>query len=351
MSAPVPDALLERLRVANPVPSEVLQDVAADPGARALLRAILAANAELPARSAPGVLAAGSGRPLTGAQEVVERLRRVDPVTRFAPELPAAARARLGLREAILSGLLDELVPSGGHADDAPGAPAPSPADRSWRRAPAGEAAAPCRRWRRPAVLVPAAAVLAAAAAAAGFGLAPVHPSAPYEVACYPADSLGGSAGVPPAGASPVARCAALWASGAFGQGAPVPPLVTCVLPDGAYAVLPGKDDRACTVVGLPAALSPTSTGGSLAALQQVITDQLNGSACATAAQAEQVLTHELAVLGLGSWSVVTAAAAPPGCATAAIDPGHSLVEVVRLPAAPQATAGASGSSGVSGAT
>jgi hypothetical protein len=108
-------------------------------------------------------------------------------------------------------------------------------------------------------------------------------------------------------GLDPVARCQQVWAGGGMGTPRPAPPLVACVYPSGAVAVLPGRDTATCDKLGLrePAA-GEIDRLRRFDAMQQAIERRLGikHRACVHPATAYRVITAELRAHGFTDWRV-----------------------------------------------
>ena len=104
---------------------------------------------------------------------------------------------------------------------------------------------------------------------------------------------------------APETSCAAAW-NGLFDQPAqPAPPLVTCVLPSGVLAVLPGDSSAICDKLGLPRWTGrfrddPTKVIAFTSAL--VTWNQTN--ACSTGTEAAEAANREIATTQLAKWAV-----------------------------------------------
>jgi hypothetical protein len=124
-------------------------------------------------------------------------------------------------------------------------------------------------------------------------------------------------------GLDPVARCRQVWAEGGFGQGRRVPPLIACVYPSGAVAVIPGKDEREYDEAGFrrPAA-GQIDKLMRFEALEDAIRDRLKAvpGGCPTTEVATEIVTSELRARGFTGWTVTVSDVkgpwAPDGCAT-----------------------------------
>jgi hypothetical protein len=194
--------------------------------------------------------------------------------------------------------------------------PAPElPADRLQRRAEQVMAAftrlqpAAARRRRTVVVAVAALALLALLGVSA---YARLRPGAVTQlgagVGCFARASLRSDVAVVDLdGLDPVARCQQVWASGGMGRPRPAPPLVACVYPSGAVAVLPGRDAAVCDRLGLR-----TPAAGELDRLRrfdrmrQAIDRrlQVRQRACVDPATADRVITAELRAHGFTDWRV-----------------------------------------------
>lgn len=108
-------------------------------------------------------------------------------------------------------------------------------------------------------------------------------------------------------GLDPIARCREVWASGGMGRPRPAPPLVACVYPSGALAVLPGKDSATCDKLGLrEPAVGEIDRLRRFDAMQQAVMQQLGvrHRACVNPATAYRVITAELRASGFTDWRV-----------------------------------------------
>jgi hypothetical protein len=108
-------------------------------------------------------------------------------------------------------------------------------------------------------------------------------------------------------GLDPIARCREVWASGGMGRPRPAPPLVACVYPSGAVAVLPGTDTAVCDELGLrePAA-GELDRLRRFDAMRAAIERRLGVRhlACVDPATAHRVITAELRAHGFTDWRV-----------------------------------------------
>jgi hypothetical protein len=108
-------------------------------------------------------------------------------------------------------------------------------------------------------------------------------------------------------GLDPIARCQEVWAGGGLGRPRPAPPLVTCVYPSGALAVLPGTVPASCDRLGLrePAA-GEIDRLRRFDAMQQAIKRRLGlmHRACIDPATAARAITAELRAHGFTDWRV-----------------------------------------------
>jgi hypothetical protein len=198
--------------------------------------------------------------------------------------------------------------------------PPPAPdlaADRLQRRAgqvmaaftPLPPATARRRRRRTAVVAVAAAALLGLLAVGAYARLRPGPVTQlGAGVGCFTKASLRSDVAVVDLeGLDPIARCQAVWASGGMGRPRPAPPLVACVYPSGAVAVLPGRDTAVCDRLGLrePAA-GELDRLRRFDRLRQAIGRRLGVGqrACVDPATADRVITAELRANGFGDWRV-----------------------------------------------
>lgn len=164
-------------------------------------------------------------------------------------------------------------------------------------------------RRRRVLVMAALAAILAGGTATTAYALLKPAPVTQLGagVGCFEEASLSADVTVVDLnGLDPVQRCREVWASGGMGDGREVPPLITCVYPSGALAVLPGNSADECEKVGLP-----QPEAGQIDklirfdALKQAILVKVGAKAgrCATAEEALQIVTSELRSHGFTDWT------------------------------------------------
>lgn len=190
-------------------------------------------------------------------------------------------------------------------------------------------------------VLVP---ILVAAALGAGYVW--LRPAAqPLVLICYARPSLGAERAVVPANErNDLGACAPLWRDhGQFSEEShgTVPPLVACVVPNGAVGVFPnvaGEDP--CSALGLPHEAENRQSGenAAIVRVQDAVVRLLVGN-CVGEAAAIRITRSQLDRNGLKDWRVEASApfTAAHSCASLAVDAPHHTIELVpvRNPATP----------------
>jgi len=207
------------------------------------------------------------------------------------------------------------------------------------------------RRGRR---LVPVLLVASIAGGAVGYAVLR-DVTNPLSVACYAQADLKADTQIASVDArGPVAACADLWRSGAFGPGADAPALVECVLDSGVAGVFPTRPgEDVCARLNLPSvastvppATSPATAPGSTAAdvngrilaFREAAFPLFDGP-CVGQAEATTLVRRELDRAGLADWTVRTGggqagegfSAARP-CASLSVRPETREVLLVPIP-------------------
>lgn len=201
----------------------------------------------------------------------------MDPDGLVPPSAPAMSAGRvLARKEQVLTAIMEEPRPQ-----------------RSPRR-------------KRMLVLAAVAAVLVGGSATAAYALLKPAPITLLSagVGCFEEASLQSDvAQVDLKGLDPIARCAEVWADGAFGAGREAPALIACVYPSGALAVIPGSRGVECDEVGLP---QPQPGQIELLvkfdALKQTISGELD--ACPSIKDATELVSSKLRSGGYTGWTV-----------------------------------------------
>lgn len=196
------------------------------------------------------------------------------------------------------------------------------------------------RRAVRP--LAVALAGLALVLALSGFGAYALtrEPTHVDSIGCYESADVRANVAVIGSDATdPVAACAELWRTGAFGTSRVVPQLTPCVLDTGAVAVVPGGPGI-CEGLGI-ASLSEDARArlvrlGQLRAALSTRFGDGSGSkprtgCIATDAAARRAARAELDARGYGDWTVELV---PPSdgvrrCATTSLEPSNGVVVVL----------------------
>lgn len=255
--------------------------------------------------------------------ELLDRLRRANPVTGSPPRatdavradvLSLASRHRLRLRlprrrqdgdpfEHSVDRLLRSANPAPARLDD----------ERARLHAASLLASLTASPSRRPSVgrarrglAVVVLATACVAASAFGYVFAQRDVTDAASVRCYQAASLGADyVGVTEGSDGPIGTCRAeVWSKGGFGTPSS-PPLVGCVMAAGVEGVFPGRDDATCTQLDLSAALAPTPAAARLAELRRLLIADLDpNDHCLPPAAARPIVLGDLARTKVSGWSV-----------------------------------------------